>query len=202
MRTILIAALVTLVSASAQAQLQPYFCPDPADVWVVETEFPDAPGYRHAARVRGNELGVSNSIRRPIPAGRIAAHRATGPRDRSATPTANRARVAPMLTHDRAVGIRESIAPDSPDLPPVIAVLDWVRVEAGSGHLVCRYNLDDDASHGLHATVSIPINRRDCEPLYNTIDWRHDSNVGGEACDASRTSCQFHCGSEPVLESW
>lgn len=194
--------LAGLVSASAQAQLQPYYCPDPADVWVVETEFPDASGWRYAARVRGNELGGSDTMRRPVPSGRITARPATGPRGRSSAPTSNRPRVAPMLTHDRAVSLRESTDPNSPDLPPVIAVLDWVRVETRSSNLVCRYSLDDDASYGRHATVSIPINRRECLPLHNNTDWGYDSNVGGEACNAARATCQFYCGSERVLESW
>ncbi|MFY0636961.1 hypothetical protein [Maricaulis maris] len=194
--------LAGLVSASAQAQLQPYYCPDPADVWVVETEFPDAPGWRHAARVRGNELGVSDTMRRPIPSGRITARPATGPRGQSSVPTANRPLVAPMLTHDRAVSIRESTDPASPDLAPVIAVLDWVRVETRSSSLVCRYSLDDGASYGRHATVSIPINRRDCLPLHNNTAWSYDSNAGGEVCNEERTSCQFYCAAEQVLESW
>ncbi|WP_295691854.1 hypothetical protein [uncultured Maricaulis sp.] len=202
MRTFLTAGLMALISASAQAQLQPHYCPDPGDVWVVETEFPDAPGWRHAARVRGNNLDGSDRMRRPIPSGRITARPATSPRGQSSTPTANRPLVAPMLTHDRAVSIRESTDPNSRDLPPVIAVLDWVRVETRSSSLVCRYSLDDGASYGRHATVSIPINRRDCLPLHNNTAWSYDSNAGGEVCNEARTSCQFYCSAERVLESW
>ncbi|WP_323762481.1 hypothetical protein [Maricaulis sp.] len=60
----------------------------------------------------------------------------------------------------------------------------------------------DGRTDGRNATATIPINRRDCEAQPGTMIWHHDSQVGGQSCDASRTECLVVCGSEAVLESW
>ena len=73
-RTILTGALtgvlMALLPASAEARQQPYFCPAPEDVWIMDKEFPEAPGWRHEARVRGNATinGLGMLLHQGIPA--------------------------------------------------------------------------------------------------------------------------------------
>ncbi|OLF72401.1 hypothetical protein AWH62_11270 [Maricaulis sp. W15] len=203
MRIILIAGLMALTTATAGAQQQPYFCPAPEDVWVMDKEFPDAPAWRYEARVRGNALGAdSTDFRRQSRPVRVPTRPASSVRGRAPSTTQNRPIVAPMLTHARAVGVDANPFVSNPDMPPVMAALEWVAAEAGQFGSVCRYSLQDGQPGGRNATATIPINRRDCEAQPGTMVWRHDSQVSGWSCDASRTDCLFFCAAEAVLETW
>ena len=206
-RTILTGALtgvlMALLPASAEARQQPYFCPAPEDVWIMDKEFPEAPGWRHEARVRGNALGaLSTESGRQTRPGRVPLRPATGVRGQSPSPTQSRPIVAPMLTHARAVGVEPHAFVSDPDLPPVMAALDWISAEAGQYSLYCRYSLQDGEASGHHATATLPVNRQDCQAQPGTMIWQYDRQVGGQACDASRTACVFVCGTEAVMESW
>ena len=75
-----------------------------------------------------------------------------------------------------------------------------MAAEAGQFGSVCRYSLQDGQPSGRNATATIPINRRGCEGQPGTMVWRHDSQVGGWSCDASRTDCLFFCEAEAVLD--
>jgi len=202
-RALTVAVLLALAPETAQAQQEPYFCPAPQDVWVMDKEFPDAPAWRHEARVRGNALGaVSTEPGRQARPGRAPLRPATGVRGRSPATTQNRPTVAPMLTHARAVNVQVNAFVSDPDLPPVIAALEWIEAEAGQYGTVCRYSLQDGRTDGRNATATIPINRHDCEAQPGTMVWQYDAQVGGQSCDASRMECLIVCGTEAVLETW
>ncbi|WP_339336057.1 hypothetical protein [uncultured Maricaulis sp.] len=207
MRSILTGALtgvlLALLPVSAEAQQQPYFCPAPEDVWVMDKEFPEAPAWRHEARVRGNALGAaSTESGRQTRPGRVPFRPATGMRGQSPSSTQNRPIVAPMLTHARTVGVNAHAFAANHDLPPVMAALEWIAAEAGQYRTICRYSLQDGEANGHHATATLPVNRRDCQAQAGTMVWQYDSQVGGQACNASRTECVIVCGTEAVMESW
>jgi len=208
MRALILVLSFGAASTAAGAQMQPYFCPPAEGVWVIEREYPEAPAWNYEARVQGNDAAGETTGASRVAAARRAPNRNPRPtRGPGNTPTENRPRVAPMLTHERAVGVADESADwvDNPSLPPVMSARNWLRVEMTSYGIQCRYSLEDGRTHsGAVRPVEavIPINRRNCEPLMNTPDWRYDAMASGQICDTTRNTCQFYCSADAVLERW
>jgi hypothetical protein len=210
---------IALLTGTAKAQDFPYFCPPPEDIWIVEKEFPEAIAWTHEARIRGNAgIMAETAPRRPASAGLRPARSG---RVQPSMAAQARPRPAPMLTHDRAVGVQETTVSqtDLADLPPVMPALEWLRTEireinADGGQPSCIYALQDGRDHqqfGVRPVEAvIPVNLRDCrEPqrsyLTDQLDivtlWEPDWD-GVLACDTGRTACHFPCTSETILERW
>lgn len=205
---------IALLTGSAEAQYQSFHCPPAGDVWIVEKEFPESSGWTHEARVRGNTvLMTERSLFRPAPTGLRPARPG---RDQTTVSTRNRPRVAPMLTHDRAISVDDTSAhfAELADLPPVMPALEWLHTEFTEDGASCTYTLQDGRDHqqfGVRpAEATIPSNLRNCgEPQREYLDdvnglvtnWQYNSN-GHLVCDASRTACHFSCTSETILERW
>ncbi len=212
---------IALLAGTAKAQEWSYFCPPAEDVWVIEKEFPEAPAWTYEARIRGNtEIMAETAPRRLTSSGLLPARSGRGQPSAS---TRNRPRVAPMLTHDRAILVDDSSAyfTELADLPPVMPALEWLRTEvrdirAGGSQAqpMCIYALQDGRDHqqfGVRpAEAVIPVNLRDCgEPqsgyLTDQLEivtlWEPDRD-GNLVCDTGRTDCHVPCSAELVLERW